>query len=96
MQGTPACGDSADSVNREIITRRLEGQSAISARLKRAAAEGELSRGTNPADLARFITTIVHGMSIQAANGAKRPQLRAVAEMAIRACGASLRGNGKT
>lgn len=88
MQGTPACGDVADSVRREIVARRVATEVAIRNRLKRAQAQGDLARDVNAADLAKFITALVHGISIQAANGATRAQLQTLAEMAIRACSA--------
>jgi AcrR family transcriptional regulator len=86
MQGTPACGDPADSVRREIAARRRAGEAAIRNRLERAKTHGELAPHANPADLAKFISALVHGMSIQAANGATRAQLQRLAEMATRAC----------
>jgi AcrR family transcriptional regulator len=86
MQGTPACGDAADSVRREIVARRTAGEAAIRNRLERAKAQGDLARDANPADLAKFISALVHGMSIQAANGATRAQLQKLAEMANLTC----------
>jgi AcrR family transcriptional regulator len=86
MQGTPACGDAADPVRREIVSRRLATEAAIRDRLEQARAHGELSSAVRPPDLAKFITALVHGIAIAAANGATRPQLQTLAEMAIRAC----------
>jgi AcrR family transcriptional regulator len=91
VQAPPPCGDESDSVRREVIERRSEGETMIRQRLKRADDEGELARGADPADIARFIAAVVHGMAVQAAGGAKRPQLQAIAEMAIAACATSLR-----
>ena len=39
----------------------------------------------NPADLARYVATVTHGMAVQAATGASRAQLRRVAQLALRA-----------
>jgi hypothetical protein len=44
----------------------------------------ELS-GDDPADLARYLATVVQGMAVQAAGGTSRDDLRRVAEMALRA-----------
>ena len=85
VQGALTCGDDADCVRRELIARRLSSEAAIRKRLKRAAAEGDLPRGTNPAELAGFIATVIHGMSVQAASGATRAQLRKIAATALRA-----------
>ena len=91
MQGTPPCGDEADSIRQEIITQRLAGQNLIHKRLKRAAVEGDLATDADAADVARFVSAIVHGMSIQAANGATRAQLQSLADMGISACAIWLR-----
>jgi len=85
VQGALSCGDAADSVRCELASRRSAGQSAILARLKRAISEGDLPRKANAADLARFIATIIHGMSVQAASGATRQELRRVAQTALQA-----------
>ena len=37
------------------------------------------------ADLARYAATVIHGMSVQAAGGATRSDLRRVADLALRA-----------
>jgi len=37
----------------------------------------------DPADLARFIATVSHGMAVQATGRATRDELRRVAEMAL-------------
>jgi AcrR family transcriptional regulator len=85
VQGALTCGEESDRVRRELIARRLSSEAAIRRRLKRAAAEGDLPRGMNPAELARFIATVIHGMSVQAASGATRGQLREIAATALRA-----------
>jgi len=38
----------------------------------------------NPADLARYIATVLYGMAVQAAGGASRGELLRVVEMALR------------
>src|ERR1700692_1140561 len=42
VQGALACGNAADSVRRELISRRLGGEAALRQRLKRAITEGDL------------------------------------------------------
>ncbi|MGH9747596.1 MAG: TetR/AcrR family transcriptional regulator [Candidatus Acidiferrales bacterium] len=85
VQGGLACGEGADPVRRELNVRRAIGEAAVRNRLLRAKAEGELPRGSDAADLARYIVTVMHGMSVEAAGGASRRSLRRVAEMALRA-----------
>ena len=91
VQGTPACGDASDTVKRAIIERRLAGETLVCRRLKRAADEGALAPNAKAADLAKFISTVVHGMSVQAANGAKWAQLQSIADIAVGACRGWLR-----
>jgi AcrR family transcriptional regulator len=83
VQGALTCGDSAESMHKELISRRASSESALCRRFKRAKAEGDLPPDANPADLARYIITIVHGMSVQAAGGATRNELRHVADIAL-------------
>jgi AcrR family transcriptional regulator len=101
VQGALACGDAPDcvSVRRELIARRAAGEAALRERFARAAAEGDLPAGVDCADLARYITTVVHGMAVQAVGGASREGLLRVAEMALRAWpegGAKRRQKGRT
>ena len=57
----------------------------IKARFDRAAAEGDLPPGAKAADLAGFLATVMHGLSVQAAGGMPRQELRRIAETALRA-----------
>ncbi len=85
VQGALACGTAADSVKREMIDRRAASLEQIRKRFGRAVAEGDLPADVDPCDLAHFIAAVLHGMSVQAASGATRAQLRRVADMALRA-----------
>ena len=62
-------------------TRRRRSRAARSLRARQRA--GDLPRTCNAADLARFVVTVVRGISLQAAAGASRRQLHAVAETAL-------------
>jgi hypothetical protein len=44
-----------------------------------------LPEDADPAALARFVSTVLQGMSVQASGGATRKELRAIADMALRA-----------
>jgi AcrR family transcriptional regulator len=85
VQSALASGKEGDSIRRELISRRAAGEAEICRRLKRAKAEGDLPPDCNPADLTRFIATVLRGMAVQAAGGATRAQLQRVAETALRA-----------
>jgi AcrR family transcriptional regulator len=85
VQGALACGEAAESVRQELASRRLAGEVALRQRFKRALADGDLPADTDPADLARYLVTVIQGMAVQAASGASRAGLRRVAKMALRA-----------
>jgi AcrR family transcriptional regulator len=85
VQGALACGDAADAIRQELIARRVAGEAALCQRLERAIADGDLPADANPADLARYVTTVSQGMAVQAAGGASREELQRVVEMALRA-----------
>jgi AcrR family transcriptional regulator len=84
VQGALACGDEAEPIRRELTARRAAGEDAIRRRLKRAKAEGDLPADSDPADLARYLSVVIYGMTIQAAGGASRKELRGVADLALR------------
>jgi AcrR family transcriptional regulator len=87
VQGALACGDGDDaqSIRKELAARREAGVTALRKRFERAQKEGNLPANANPADLARYLATVVHGMAVQAAGGATRNQLRRVAALAQKA-----------
>jgi len=45
---------------------------------------GFLCRPRDPADLARYLSIVIYGITIQAAGGATRKELRSAAELALR------------
>ncbi len=83
VQGALSCADASESVRKELAARRESAEVAIRKRFERARKEGDLPKKADPADLARFVTTLIQGMSVQAAGGATRNELRRVAESAI-------------
>ncbi len=79
-----ACGEEAETIRQELAARRAGTEMLVRQRLERARAEGDLPAGASPADLARYVVTVLHGMSVQAAGGATRAELQRVAETALR------------
>ena len=82
-QGALVCGDEAEPIRKELISLRQQQESVIRDRLKRARKEGDLPANANPADLARYLATVMQGMSILANGGATRAELRRVADTAL-------------
>jgi len=85
VQGALAVGDAATSVREEAVGRRIASEVALRRRFQRAKREGDLPQSADPADLARYVMTVLQGMAVQGADGAKRDQLQRVARMALRA-----------
>jgi hypothetical protein len=85
VQGALACGEAAEAVRRELNARRKASEAAVRSRFERALAESDLPTDADPADLARYLVTVIRGMAVQAAGGASRDELRRVAEWAMRA-----------
>jgi AcrR family transcriptional regulator len=83
VQGALAAGPDSDPIRRRLVSWRRSGEAAIRARLKRARDEGDLPPGADPAELARYVCTILQGISVQAAGGATRNQLYRVGEMTM-------------
>lgn len=85
VHGALAAGPVAEPVRRELALSRERAEALVRHRFLRAVEEGDLSSDVAPAQLASFITTVLWGMSVQAAGGATRAQLQAIAKMALRA-----------
>jgi len=84
VQGALSCGDAAESIKQELMSRRAKGEQDLRERFERAIAEGDLPPGSDAADLAAYLSAILQGMAVQAAGGTTREQLRKIAEMALR------------
>jgi AcrR family transcriptional regulator len=84
VRGPMACSEAANKIRDELVTRRATGEAMLRERLERAISEGEIPPELNPADYARYIMTVLEGMSVQAAGGASRADLHKVAEMTLR------------
>jgi hypothetical protein len=85
VRGALASGEEADPIRLELALRRSESEALIRKRLDTAKKQGDLPPDANPADLARYLATVYQGMSVQAAGGATRQQLRRVAKIALTA-----------
>ena len=84
-QSALVCGDESESIRRELTSLRHQQEAVIRDRLRSAKKDGDLPDDANPADLARFLTTVMQGMSVLANGGASKAELRRVADTALRA-----------
>jgi hypothetical protein len=67
-----------------MIESRKQGEADIQKRLQRARKEGDLANDVDPGDLARYISTVLTGLAVQAANGSTRAEMTRLVEMALR------------
>jgi len=87
LQGGLSCGDSV--ITDELARHRAEKEAALRERFERAVREDDLPRTANPAALARYLSAMANGISIQAASGASVKQLHEIASLALAAWPAS-------
>src|SRR5260370_13883533 len=76
VQGALACGYAAGSVQKEVTARRAASEVALRRRLQRAKRQGDLPPSADPAELARYVMTVLQGMAVPGRDGAKRGQPR--------------------
>jgi AcrR family transcriptional regulator len=76
--------DKQTRIGRKVLETCQGAIEALTQRFERAIREGDLPAGTNPCALARYLYTVVQGITVQAAWGATREQLVEVVEMALR------------
>lgn len=79
-----ACSDASVTIQQELNKRRALSEAELCRRFKRAKREGDLPPETNCADLARYITTVLHGLTVQAVGGASSRELRRVVALALK------------
>lgn len=84
-----AMGCSADAAPaRELMTEiRKQNEAAIRKRLLAARKSGELSKDIDVDDYTRYLSSILAGLSIQAANGSTKAELKRTSRMALRHLG---------
>lgn len=85
VQSALSCGDDSDCVRREVRNRRVKSQDRLRERFERARSDGDLPRTVDPSDLARYVAILLHGLSVQASNGAKREEMKRAVQIALKA-----------
>ena len=83
VQGAIAAGTSAEPVRDLLIDYRRKGEAALKQRIDKAQHAGELAPSVNTADYARYISMLMTGLAVQAANGATKAELLRESEMAL-------------
>jgi AcrR family transcriptional regulator len=83
--GAINCSHANSGVQEHLRQFRAETQRSIARRLRRGVAQGDVPAGANLSALASFYTSFLHGLSIQARDGASRASLLAAVECAMAA-----------
>ena len=83
IHGALASGTNGELVTQIMSEWRKTNENLIKERIQQAQREGALRREVNAVDFARYITTVMTGIGIQAVNGAGRAELTRVADMAL-------------
>jgi AcrR family transcriptional regulator len=79
------CSAESASVQQAVASMRGKLETALTARIARGIADGELVKPVEAAQLSKFYATVLYGMSIQSRDGASREALRATARLAMQA-----------
>jgi hypothetical protein len=84
LAGAVGCSLDA-SPARDLMTEiRKQNQVALRQGLLKARKSGELSKDIDLDDYTKYLSTIIAGLSIQAANGSTKAELNRTAQMALR------------
>jgi AcrR family transcriptional regulator len=87
LAGAAGCSVEATPA-RDIMTEiRKQNEAAMKKRFLQARKSGELSPDVNVDDYTRYLSSILAGLSIQAANGSTKAELKRTAQMALRHLG---------
>ncbi len=84
VQGALTCGAGAAVIQQELIAHRKSYEDALAQRFELAKTQDDLPVHVCAAVLAKYLTTIHQGMSVQAISGATKDELLAIAEIALK------------
>ncbi len=84
VQAVAKASDPESSIGRKLIVFNEGSHRLFVKRFQRAKKEGDLPADADPEALARYVSTIAQGISIQAASGTSRKALNEVVKMALR------------
>lgn len=83
VQGALACSEDASAIHHLLADHRKSLEAAFAKRFDLAKQQGELSATTSSTALAKLVTTVHQGMSVQAKSGASKEELLAVATLLL-------------
>jgi AcrR family transcriptional regulator len=87
LAGSVGCSLDASPARDIMAEIRKQNEVAMRERFLQARKSGELSKDVNVDDYTRYLSSILAGLSIQAANGSTKAELKRTANMALRYLG---------
>lgn len=83
VQGALTCGPEAEMMQKKLIAYREKLEESFKKRFDLAKSNGDLPEATNTAALAKYVTTIHQGISVQASSGASMSSLMGIIDIAM-------------
>lgn len=77
------CAPENTKVAQRTADIRRKVREKLEARMRRAIETGEIARSADADDLSRYLMSLLHGMSVQARDGASRGELLTVAKLGL-------------
>jgi len=87
LTGAIACGVDTEDAKNLMTQIRLQNEAAIKERILKARKAGEFPKEDNVEDYTRYLSMLLSGLAIQAANGSTKAQLKRTAQVALRHLG---------
>lgn len=87
LTGAISCNVDTEPAKLLMREMRLQNEAAIKARLLKARKAGEFPKDQNVDDYTRYLSSLLSGLAIQAANGSPRAEMKRTAELALRYLG---------
>jgi len=83
VQGALACSEDANTIHALLADHRKNLEAAFAKRFDLAKVQGDLNMRTDSTALAKLVTTVQQGMSVQAKSGTSKDELLAVAKLLL-------------
>ena len=96
LTGSLSCGVDTEPAKALMLDIRLRNEAVLKGRLLKARRAGEFSKEENIDDYTRYLSSLLSGLAVQAANGSTRAQLKRTADLALRHLGIRARSEGSS
>lgn len=83
VQGALSCSDKASDIRDELAARRVAIEPLLEQRLRDAQDAADASIGGDPAQVARYVSTVMQGLAVQATSGGGRRALHEIVDFTL-------------